>query len=48
MEVQLKQSLDSDIDVSVLNFENSQIVMQILSSHADGFENYCNKKYESV
>jgi len=48
MEVRLKQSLDSDIVVSVLNLENSQIVMQVLNSHADGFENYCHKKYESV
>ena len=30
MEVGLKQSLDSDIDVSVLNFDNSQIVMQVI------------------
>lgn len=48
MEVRLKQSLDSDIDVSVLNFENSQTVMQVSNSCADGFENYRHKKYESV
>lgn len=48
MELRLKQSFDSDIDVSALNFDNSQIVIQVLSSRADGFENYCHKKYESV